>query len=185
MKKEDWQKLSSETVAKNPWWTYKKDAYRRASGQTQVYHYQSKNPGATIVAIRDDGRIAMVTQYRPSMGLVEIGLPAGGIDDGEYAKEGAKRELLEETGATAKNWEHIGKAYVSPGMSDDYMEMFIASDVTLGDFTPMEEEEGMVLSWMTAEEVDQGIENGEIWSVWSIVPWLRARKRIQEIIDGK
>ncbi len=184
MTNKDWELLSSEVVIKNPWWEYKKDTYKRASGQIQEYHYTSKFPGATVVAIREDGRVAVVKQFRPSTQKVEIGIPAGGIEEGETSQEGAEKELREEAAATAEHWEYIGRANSTPGLSDDYMEMFIAHGLTLEEFIPTEEEEGLELEWWTAQEIDQGIEDGSIRSAWAIIPWLKGRKRIQEIIDG-
>ena len=60
-------------------------------------------------------------------------LPAGRIDDGETALTAAKRELLEETGYTARQWKRILHFYVSPGFLDETMTIYLARGLRAGD----------------------------------------------------
>ena len=67
-------------------------------------------------------------------------LPAGRIDAGERELAAAKRELLEETGFTARRWKQILHFYVSPGFLDETMSIYLAQDLRPGIAQPEEDE---------------------------------------------
>ncbi len=78
------------------------------------------------------------TGTRPTAFLWE--LPAGRIDEGERELAAAKRELLEETGYTARNWKRILHFYVSPGFLDETMSIYLARGLNAGVAQPEEDE---------------------------------------------
>lgn len=87
-----------------------------------------------IVAVTDDRKIIFVEQYRPPVGCNVIELPAGLAGDiaeeaDEKLEAAARRELLEETGYLADNWQQLGTHPSSPGMSDETTTFFIADDL--------------------------------------------------------
>jgi len=90
-----------------------------------------KKPVVGIVAITDAGNIVLVEQFRPPVDRKVVELPAGlagdivGLED-EPLVEAAKRELLEETGYTAKQWTELGYGYSSPGLTDESVMLFLA-----------------------------------------------------------
>jgi len=67
-------------------------------------------------------------------------LPAGRIDEGERELAAARRELLEETGYTARKWKKVLHFYVSPGFLDETMSIFLARDLKPGIAQPEEDE---------------------------------------------
>ncbi len=67
-------------------------------------------------------------------------LPAGRIDEGEPAAAAAKRELLEETGYTARSWKRILHFYVSPGFLDETMTIYLARGLKAGEAQPEADE---------------------------------------------
>ncbi len=84
-----------------------------------------------IAPVTDDGKLVLVEQYRPPVAARVIELPAGLVgdeagkeDEGLYA--GARRELLEETGYEAGELVRIGAGPISPGLSDEYLNVFVA-----------------------------------------------------------
>ena len=68
-------------------------------------------------------------------------LPAGRIDDGETALTAAKRELLEETGYSARQWKRILHFYVSPGFLDETMTIYFARGLRAGKAQPEADEQ--------------------------------------------
>ena len=83
------------------------------NGQIIEPYYTLEYPNwANVTAVTPDREIVLVRQYRHSYGEAILELPGGAIDAGETNIEGAKRELLEETGYTGENWEEV--ASVSP-----------------------------------------------------------------------
>ncbi len=88
-----------------------------------------EHPGAVAVLAHDGERLFMVRQPREAVGeqaLLE--LPAGKLDeDGESPLETAKRELAEEIGKGARNWQALTSFYTTPGFADEECHLFLAT----------------------------------------------------------
>lgn len=89
---------------------------------------------------RNEPRILLERQYRHAAHSMMWELPAGRIDDGETALTAAKRELLEETGYSARRWKRILHFYVSPGFLDETMTIYLAQDLRAGVAQPEADE---------------------------------------------
>nr|WP_272072273.1 NUDIX hydrolase [Mariniblastus sp.] len=121
-----------------------------------------RHPGAvTIVPWVDSKRICMIRNYRDAVGRELIELPAGTREPGESALETAKRELAEETGYHCKRLEPLLEFFVSPGIMDETMSVFVASELTAGSQELMDDEEIEPLI-VEFEEAIQWIRNGKI-----------------------
>jgi ADP-ribose pyrophosphatase len=84
---------------------------------------------AYIVPILDDGRVALIRQYRPIVGAEIWELPAGTIEAGESPDACARRELVEEAGYQAGRLEPLGEALADPGLTDERIYLFVARDL--------------------------------------------------------
>ena len=86
-----------------------------------------RHPGASaVVALDDDNRIAMLTQYRHAIGGWLREVPAGCRNGTESALECAQRELREEAGLSAQQWDHLGSIVTIPSFCDEKIELFLA-----------------------------------------------------------
>ncbi|QMW22404.1 NUDIX hydrolase [Sandaracinobacteroides saxicola] len=88
---------------------------------------------AVILALTDANEIVLVEQYRPPLGRACIELPAGLVGDvtaGEAVLDSARRELIEETGFAAAEWEMIGEFASSPGMVGETFHLFRATGLS-------------------------------------------------------
>ncbi len=103
----------------------------------------------------------MIRNYRDAVGRELIELPAGTREPGESALETAKRELAEETGYHCKRLEPLLEFFVSPGIMDETMSVFVASELTAGSQELMDDEEIEPLI-VEFEEAIQWIRNGKI-----------------------
>ena len=110
-----------------------------ASRRDVVRHQGS----VVIMAVDDSGKepsVLLARQYRHAAKAYLWELPAGRIDEGEDALTGARRELVEETGFTARHWKRALFFYVSPGFLDETMAIYLATGLKKGKAQPEEDE---------------------------------------------
>ncbi len=120
------------------------------------------NHGAVvIVPITTDREVRLVKQYRAAAEKWVIELPAGGLEAGEDPALAAPRELLEETGDQAAIWRNLGGFYSAPGILTEFLQLFLATDLTPGPNNLEFDEhiEVMTVPWPEAIEM---IRRGEI-----------------------
>jgi ADP-ribose pyrophosphatase len=123
-------------------------------------------------------RILLERQYRHAAQSMMWELPAGRIDDGETALTAAKRELLEETGYTARQWKRILHFYVSPGFLDETMTIYLAEGLQAGDARP-EPDEKIAVRFFPLSEAKRMALHGRIRDAKTIsgILWLAQRAR--------
>ena len=120
-----------------------------------------RHPGAVaIVPILEGDRVCLIRNYRISVGATLIELPAGTRDADEQPQQTAIRELEEETGYRAESWQLLARCYMSPGILNEEMHIFLASGLTAG--APAreagEEIENLIVSWAEALQLIQRAE---------------------------
>ena len=123
-------------------------------------------------------RILLERQYRHAAQSMMWELPAGRIDDGETALTAAKRELLEETGYSARQWKRILHFYVSPGFLDETMTIYLARGLRAGEAQP-EPDEKIAIRFFTLSEAKRMALNGRIRDAKTIsgILWLAQTAR--------
>lgn len=90
-----------------------------------------EHPGASaIVSYDKDGRVALLRQYRFAAGGDLWEIPAGTLDDGEAPLTCARRELIEEAGVRADQWDALGHIFTAPGFTDEKIHLYLARDLT-------------------------------------------------------
>lgn len=91
------------------------------------------HPGAvTILPVFDDGRICLIRNFRPAVGRELYELPAGTLEPGEAPLATATRELEEETGYVAASIEPLREFWMSPGILNERMYLFLARGLQPG-----------------------------------------------------
>jgi ADP-ribose pyrophosphatase len=123
---------------------------------------------AVMMAVDERKRILLVRQYRLPAEKDLWELPAGRLDPGEKPLQAARRELGEETGYKAKKWTKLASFFVSPGYVGERMTIFLATDLTSGEATPMEDER-IEVRWFTAKEIAEMIAGGKIEDAKTII----------------
>jgi ADP-ribose diphosphatase len=116
---------------------------------------------AVMMAVDGKKRILLVRQYRLPAGKELWELPAGRLDPGEKPLQAAKRELIEETGYRAKKWSKLASFWASPGYVEERMTIFLATGLTAGEATPMDDER-IEARWFKKKEVAEMIREGRI-----------------------
>src|ERR671913_2018231 len=104
-----WERLSSEKLVETPYFALRSDQLRLPDGAVKDPYYVIERPDAAITfPLTAEGEVVLVRQYRPPLGMMELGLPAGLVEDGERPEAAARRELSEETGYTGGEGEPLG-----------------------------------------------------------------------------
>ncbi|WP_341907628.1 NUDIX hydrolase [Polaromonas sp. YR568] len=110
----------------------RRDTVRLPDGASATREY-IVHPGAVmIIAQLDDGRLVLERQYRYPVGQVMIEFPAGKLDPGEDSLACARRELLEETGYTARQWARAGVLHPVISYSTEFIDIWFARGLTAG-----------------------------------------------------
>ena len=138
----------------------------------EVVHHS----GGVVIAAEKDGKILMVKQFRYPIKEVLYELPAGKLDkQNEDILTAAKRELEEETGHIAKNWESLGFIWTSPGFCSEKLYLFKASDLT---FKGQHLDEGEILDYVQIDknQVFEMVKTGGINDSKTISALMRAYK---------
>jgi len=126
------------------------------------------NGSAVMMAVDEKKRILLVRQYRLPADKYLWELPAGKVDEGETPLQAARRELIEETGYRARTWKKLVSFWPSPGFVAERMTIFLATGLTAGKATPMDDER-IEAQWYTAKEVAEMIRTGKIADAKTII----------------
>jgi ADP-ribose pyrophosphatase len=90
-----------------------------------------RHPGACVIMpLLDDGRVCLIRNWRIAAGKTLVELPAGTLEPPEPAEKTAERELIEETGYRAKRIQFLHTFYLSPGILDERMHLYLATGLT-------------------------------------------------------
>ena len=160
------QLISSETVFEGPLFRVLRDRLIEPGGSEEVRDIVRHNGSVVILAIdnaknKKNPWVVIERQYRHAAGRFLWELPAGKLEPGEDALQGAKRELEEETGYRAEKWKPLVEYYPSPGFLGESMKVFVAEGLVAGDAHP-EDDERIEFRLVKLSQVVKLIEKGAI-----------------------
>jgi ADP-ribose pyrophosphatase len=126
--------IASRVILTGRYLTVRVDTIRDADGGEHTREIVD-HPGAVAILAIHRGSVLMVHQYRTPTGRVLLEIPAGTLEREpkgtiEDPMLAAPRELGEETGHAAATWRHLGSFYTAPGFSNEYMHLYLATDLS-------------------------------------------------------
>lgn len=122
-----YQIINKEEKYKSHIFTVENVSVELPDQRTRQYDLIQIQDAVTILPLDDDGNVLFVEQFRIGANKMVLELPAGKIETGEEALATAEREIREETGLAAKKMQPLGKFFVSPGYSTEFMYTFLAT----------------------------------------------------------
>ena len=181
-----WRRRTRRQVYANAWITVWHDEVDRPDGSPGIYgvvHYANEAVG--VVVLDDDDRVLLVGQFRYTLGRYSWEIPEGGSPPGEPAVEGAKRELLEETGVSADHWRPIRRFTLSNSISDESGVLFAARARGHGAPSP-DPTEDLATRWVRFDEAIAMIDRAEIVDAMSIMALQAvALERVRDAWTGR
>lgn len=156
------KQLTKEYIFKGKIINLRRDTALLPNNATAIREVVEHNGGVCVAALTDDNEVLFVKQFRyPYMEEI-LEIPAGKRDSlNEDPLECGKRELKEETGATAKRFIPLGELYPTPGYCGEIIWMFAATDLDFGDQDP-DDDEFLEVKKIPLEKAVEMILNGEI-----------------------
>lgn len=164
--------VATREVYRNPWLVFREDDIRRPDGSAGIYAVVDK-PTYALVMPYDGERFRLVEQFRYPVGARRWEFPQGtapGMADLEPSALG-ERELREETGLRAAQFEALGIIDVAPGMTSQRGWVFLATGISEGRHEREHEEQDMRSAWFPREDVEQMMRDGVIVDSQSIAAY--------------
>lgn len=125
-----YERIDRELVHKGAIIDYYQDTIRIPNGNIAKWDYIKHKGAAAVVAVRDDGKLLMVRQYRNALDRETLEIPAGGLNDvNEPTDLAAARELEEETGYTAGKLELLLSLRTTVAFCDEKIDVYLATDL--------------------------------------------------------
>ena len=162
----------SREVYTNAWMTVREDTFRRGDGGEGVYGVVDKPDYALVIAL-DGDRMAMVEQFRYPVGRRTWEFVQGTAPDRADADPAAlaARELREETGLTAGTWHRLGGLHVAPGLTSQYGNAWLATDVVAGETDREASEADMRAAWVSRGEFEDMVREGAVTDAQTIAAY--------------
>ena len=164
-----WTRHSRHIGYENAWVTIWHDEVTRPDGAPGIYgvvHFA--NLAAGVLALDDDDRVLLVGQHRYTLDAYSWEIPEGGVPDGESALDGARRELLEETGVEASEWRELVRLHLSNSVTDEAGVLYVARGLSHGTSQP-EPTEQIEVRWVPFDEALAMVGDGRISDAMTII----------------
>lgn len=170
-----WKILDETTVIKDSWIDMRASTCQLPGGMVIAPFYVNHLPDfAVVVAVTPEHRVIMVRQYRHGVEKVLLELPAGCIEAGEDPKDGAARELLEETGYKAGSLEFLFKIAPNASNCTSYAQCYLARNVFPAAPQNLDETEALEVVELEGEEVKRLLREGGVEQAVHVAALYRA-----------
>ncbi len=165
--------LSEETIFQGKLLKMSLRQAQLADGRIVPREIVTTRGAVVIVPLTADNQVRLVRQFRAGVEDWMLELPAGTLEPGEDPAQAAPRELLEETGDQAAAWHNLGGFYSAPGILTEYLNLYLATDLTPGP-NQLEFDEHIEILTVPWAEAMAMINRGEITDAKTIAGLMRA-----------
>lgn len=176
-----WEVLSSEYLAREPWFTVRRERLRLPDGRIIPSYYVFEYPAwVNVIAITRDGHFVMIDQYRHGLGETDYEITAGVVEPTDASLlAAAQRELMEETGYGGGQWRELMTLSANPATQNNLTHTFLATGVERqGDqhLDPTEDlrvhlfTEEQVLELLRTDRIRQALMAAPLWRYFAETP---------------
>ncbi len=172
-----WQTLSSKTEYDNPWIKVEEHQIINPGGGEGIYgkvHF--KNQAVGVIPIDEEGNTWLVGQHRFTLDTFSWEIPEGGAPFGEDILKAAKRELQEETGLHASQWEQIMMMHTSNSVTDEVAYIYLAKELSAGESNLEETESDLEVKKLPFSEALNMVLAGDITDSMSVAGILKVSR---------
>ncbi len=156
-----YERLDRTLVAKGSIIDYYQDTMQIPNGATAKWDFIMHKGAAACVAVKKNGNLIMVRQYRNALERETIEIPAGGLNPGEDMRSAALRELEEETGYKAGSFEFLLSIRTTVAFCNEQIDIYLAEDLEEGEQN-LDEDEYLEIVEYPLEELLDMIDKGII-----------------------
>lgn len=162
--------LASETVFTGRVFSVTRDLVRLPHGSETTLDIVRHRGSVVLLPMPDDHSVMLVRQYRHALGRTVWEVPAGTLEEGEDAVEGARRECHEEVGRWPEDVELLASLYPSPGYTTEVMHFYRATKLTVPSHAAAHDpDEDLEVRTVTLHELDAMIAAGDVVDMKTVV----------------
>lgn len=140
--------LCHKSTVLSPWVTLVKKTVQFKKGPAS-YHCLQQNDYVTVLAVREDGKIPIVRQFRAAIERFTWELPGGIVDDGQTPLQACQQELREEAGLLVREAYDLGSHFPDAGRLQNKIHSFFVTAHSLPTFKPEDDVEPDYVDWPT------------------------------------
>lgn len=157
-----WEKLSSESIHQDKWISLRADECRLPNGSIiSPYYVLEEKDWIHVIALNEKNEVLVLRQYRYAGDSVCSEIPAGCIEEDESPLQAAKRELKEETGFEADQWELVISPFANPARQTNRIYVFRATGLKDTGFKDLDDNEDIEHFFMSIKELKKKIFSGD------------------------
>lgn len=151
---EPWKKIVADEEIKVGWRCLVKKKFEQPDGESAEYVTKDRmgSVSGAVIALTMDDKVVIAEQFRPGPEKIMQELPGGGVNPDEDHQEAVMRELLEETGYTSKDVQHLGSVY-KDAYSNTLSEYYIARECIRTELQSLDEGEFVNVKLITVDEL--------------------------------
>ncbi len=172
-----WKILES----RHPFPKFRMDSCELPSGKPYKAYVFEFDSWANVVALTKNNEVVLVKQYRHGVQEVLLELPGGVVDDGENPLEGAKRELMEETGYSAGNIIEVGRIFPNPAIQQNTLYCYLATDVELTGEQHLDDAEEIEVHLVPLDELIEMVRQGKFLHALNVAVLFQALAQLKRI----
>lgn len=175
-----WTTHESQLIYENPWIRVREDRVTNPAGGPGIYGVvEYRNRAVGVIPLDEDGHTWLVGQYRYTTHTFEWEIPEGGCPEGEDLLTAAQRELVEETGLVAENYEMIlNGLQLSNSVTNERAFIYVARGITQSEAAP-EDTEKIAVRRLPLDEAFAMVDHGKINDVMSVTGLMKLRLLMQ------